>query len=94
MMRTPIQWAPPNPSLKPEPTPFRRWLRLGSNVRRANIPQAHRHHKRDRHPAVVGNVERPARPPGAFLSLPPTAYQMYHPEAWGSGVGGTLTVAP
>ena len=32
--------------------------------------------------------------PGEFLTLPPTAYQMYHPEVWGRGAGGTFTVAP
>ena len=31
--------------------------------------------------------------PGEFLTLPPTAYQMYHPEVWGRGAGGTFTVA-
>ena len=30
--------------------------------------------------------------PGEFLTLPPTAYQMYHPEVWGRGAGGTFTV--
>ena len=52
------------------------------------------HHKRDRHPAVVGNTERPTRVPGNFLTRPLTAFQMDHPEVWGCGVGATSTVAP
>ncbi len=30
--------------------------------------------------------------PGRFLTLPPTAYQMYFPEVWGRGAGGVFTV--
>jgi alpha-2-macroglobulin len=30
--------------------------------------------------------------PGSFLTLPPTAYQMYFPEVWGRGAGGVFTV--
>jgi hypothetical protein len=30
--------------------------------------------------------------PGSFLTLPPTAYQMYFPEVWGRGAGGIFTV--
>jgi len=30
--------------------------------------------------------------PGEFLTLPPTAYQMYFPEVWGRGAGGVFTV--
>jgi hypothetical protein len=32
--------------------------------------------------------------PGEFLTLPPTAYQMYHPEVWGRGAGATFTITP
>jgi hypothetical protein len=30
--------------------------------------------------------------PGSFLTLPPTAYEMYFPEVWGRGAGGEFTV--
>jgi uncharacterized protein YfaS (alpha-2-macroglobulin family) len=30
--------------------------------------------------------------PGQFLTLPPTAYQMYFPEMWGRGAGSVFTV--
>ncbi len=30
--------------------------------------------------------------PGTFLTLPPTASQMYFPEVWGRGAGGVFTV--
>jgi uncharacterized protein YfaS (alpha-2-macroglobulin family) len=30
--------------------------------------------------------------PGRFLTLPPTAYQMYFPEVWGRGAGSVFTV--
>ncbi len=30
--------------------------------------------------------------PGEFLTLPPTAYQMYFPEVWGRGAGSVFTV--
>jgi len=30
--------------------------------------------------------------PGTFLTLPPTAYQMYAPEVWGRGAGSTFVV--
>ena len=30
--------------------------------------------------------------PGEYLTLPPTAYQMYFPEVWGRGAGSTFTV--
>jgi uncharacterized protein YfaS (alpha-2-macroglobulin family) len=30
--------------------------------------------------------------PGRFLTLPPTAYEMYFPEVWGRGAGGVFTV--
>jgi uncharacterized protein YfaS (alpha-2-macroglobulin family) len=30
--------------------------------------------------------------PGEFLTLPPTAYQMYFPEVWGRGAGSTFRV--
>lgn len=30
--------------------------------------------------------------PGEFLTLPPTAYQMYHPEVWGRGAGGMFKI--
>ncbi len=30
--------------------------------------------------------------PGQFLTLPPTAYQMYHPEVWGRGAGSVFTI--
>ncbi|MGQ9767475.1 MAG: Ig-like domain-containing protein [Anaerolineae bacterium] len=30
--------------------------------------------------------------PGIFLTLPPTAYQMYFPEVWGRGAGSVFTV--
>jgi uncharacterized protein YfaS (alpha-2-macroglobulin family) len=30
--------------------------------------------------------------PGAYLTLPPTASQMYFPEVWGRGAGSTFTV--
>jgi hypothetical protein len=30
--------------------------------------------------------------PGQFRLLPPTAYQMYHPEVWGRGAGGVFGV--
>ncbi|OIO98973.1 MAG: hypothetical protein AUK03_00335 [Anaerolineae bacterium CG2_30_64_16] len=30
--------------------------------------------------------------PGHFLTLPPTAYEMYFPEVWGRGAGGVFTV--
>jgi uncharacterized protein YfaS (alpha-2-macroglobulin family) len=30
--------------------------------------------------------------PGSFLTLPPTAYQMYFPEVWGRGAGGVFAV--
>jgi hypothetical protein len=30
--------------------------------------------------------------PGKFLTLPPTAYQMYAPEVWGRGAGGVFTI--
>jgi uncharacterized protein YfaS (alpha-2-macroglobulin family) len=30
--------------------------------------------------------------PGTFLILPVTAYQMYFPEVWGRGAGGTFEV--
>ena len=30
--------------------------------------------------------------PGEFLTLPPTAYQMYHPEVWGRGAGSVFSV--
>ncbi len=30
--------------------------------------------------------------PGEFLTLPPTAYQMYHPEVWGRGAGSVFAV--
>ena len=30
--------------------------------------------------------------PGEYLTLPPTASQMYFPEVWGRGAGSTFTV--
>ena len=30
--------------------------------------------------------------PGQFLTLPPTAYQMYFPEVWGRGAGSVFTI--
>ncbi len=30
--------------------------------------------------------------PGEFRTLPPTAYQMYHPEVWGRGAGSVFTI--
>jgi len=30
--------------------------------------------------------------PGRFLTLPPSAYEMYSPEVWGRGAGGAFTV--
>jgi hypothetical protein len=50
---------------------------------RRQTPRSHRHHKRDRHPAVAGNVERPTRLPDDFLAL--TAQRV--PEVSPSRVG-------
>ena len=30
--------------------------------------------------------------PGEFLTLPPTAYQMYFPEVWGRGAGSVFKI--